>query len=95
VPNVKTLSDSPVGDLQKRFDLVPESAFAALRGVDFRALSNERSQGKGPTFLRVGRQIFYPLKEIEKYLAACTVKPTRTPTLIDGVSRRRKSSATA
>jgi hypothetical protein len=92
VPNPKTVSDAAVGDLQQRFDLVPEAAFANLRGVKMSALWNERSLGKGPTFLRVGRQIYYPLKEIEKYLAACTIKPTRASTLID--ARRQRRSAT-
>ena len=76
-------------DLTQVFNLFPEESFAALRGVKISALQNERALGKGPEFKRVGRRIYYPLGEIEKYLAACTVKPTRTPTLIDGVSRRR------
>jgi hypothetical protein len=91
----KIVSDSSDIDLTQHFNLTPEESFAALRGVKISALQNERALGKGPEFKRVGRRIFYPLKEIEKYLAACTVKPTRTATLIDGVARRRKSSAKA
>jgi hypothetical protein len=95
VPNPKAVSDPEVGDLQQRLGLVSEAEFAALRGVKVSALWNERSLGKGPTFERWGRKIYYPMKEIEKYRAACTIRPTRTPTLIDGVLRRRRSSAKA
>jgi hypothetical protein len=92
----KTVSDPSDIDLKQHFNLAEEAKFAALRGVKISALQNERARGEGPAFRRVGRKIYYPLDEIEKYLAACTVKPTRAPTLIDGVpSRRRKSSARA
>jgi hypothetical protein len=89
----KTFSDTSDIDLTQHFNLTPEAKFAALRGVKISALQNERALGKGPEFKRVGRKIYYPLGEIEKYLAACTVKPTRTPTLVDGVSRRRRNGA--
>ena len=86
----KTLSDTSDIDLTQHFNLTPEESFAALRGVKISALQNERALGKGPEFKRVGRRIYYPLKEIERYLASCTVKPTRTLTLIDGAARGRK-----
>ncbi len=89
----KNVSDTSDFDLTQHFNLTAEENFAALRGVKISALQNERALGKGPEFKRVGRKIYYPLKEIEKYLAACTVKPSRTATLIDGGSRRRRSSA--
>ena len=90
----KTVS-APAVDLQQRLGLISESEFAALRGVKISALWNERSLGKGPTFERWGRKIYYPLKEIEKYRAACTVKPTRVPSLIDGAPSRRRQSRSA
>jgi hypothetical protein len=89
----KTLSDPSDIDLIQHFRLVAEEKFAALRRTKISALQNERALGNGPPFVRVGRAVYYSLGEIEKYLAACTVKPSRAPTLIDGVSRRRKSSA--
>jgi hypothetical protein len=84
-----------LADLKKRFDLIEEPAFAALRDVDNRALSNERSQGKGPAYMRVGRKIYYPAAEIKKYLDGCLVKQTRKPTLIDGVPSRRRQRGSA
>jgi hypothetical protein len=84
-----SVPDTSLADLKKRFDLIEEDAFAALRGgVDTRALSNERCQGKGPDYMRVGRKIYYPAAEIKKYLDACTVRQKRAPTLIDGVPSR-------
>jgi hypothetical protein len=96
VPIAKTISDPSDVPLKDRLGLISESEFAALRRVKISALWNERSLGKGPTFLRVGRAIYYPIKEIEKYLAGCTVKPARAMSTIVGVpSRHGKSSVRA
>jgi hypothetical protein len=35
-------------------------------------LSNWRSQGRGPTFVKIGRSIRYPLASLQAYEAAAT-----------------------
>ena len=82
-----------MSDLKTRLELISEAEFAALRGVKISALQNERSLGKGPPFIRAGIKIYYHFAVIKAYLDARTIKPTRTPTLIDGAPTRRKRRA--
>jgi predicted DNA-binding transcriptional regulator AlpA len=79
-----------MSDLKARLDLISEAEFAALRGVKVSALWNERSRGKGPPFIRVGRRVYYTFAAIRAYIDAHTVKPARTPTLIDGRPDKRR-----
>jgi hypothetical protein len=95
VPNPKNVPDPAVDEAKQTLGLIEESVFAALRGVKLSALWNERSLGKGPAFERWGRKIYYSREAIEKYRVACTVKPTRAPTLIDGPSSRRRQRRSA
>lgn len=61
-----------------------ESQYAAMRGIDVRALRNERAAGKGPPFARIGRRTLYPVKSTLKHIEASVVVPTARPTLING-----------
>lgn len=69
-------------------NLHPEAVVAQLRNVTRRTLANERSSGKGPPYVRLGRKIFYPKDGLKKFLAATTITPSRAPTLIDGKPRQ-------
>jgi hypothetical protein len=76
-------------DLKAHLGLAEESDVAALRGMSIPSLRNERARGKGPPYQRIGRKVFYPLDNLRKYLAAATVTPRRSPTLVDGSGKRR------
>ena len=66
-----------------------EDQLAALRGVDIRALRNERSLGSGPPFARVGRRILYPIKSTRAWIASKVINPSRRPSLADGRGSQR------
>jgi len=52
--------------------LTPEQAATQL-SLSARTLANWRAEGKGPTFVRLGRRIRYPRTEIERFVAKATV----------------------
>jgi hypothetical protein len=76
-------------DLKTQLGLAEESDVAALRGMSIPSLRNERARGKGPPYQRIGRKVFYPIDELRSHLAAATVAPSKSPTLIDGTTPRR------
>lgn len=76
-------------DLKNQLELVAESEVAALRDVTIPSLRNERAKGKGPPYQKIGRRVFYNLKQLRQFLAASTVTPKRAKTLIDGKKRSR------
>jgi hypothetical protein len=78
-------------DLKTELGLIAESDLAELRDVQVSRLRNERSQGGGPPFTRIGKTVFYPIKGLRDYLAKQAVVPSRAATLIDG---KRAKSAT-
>lgn len=47
---------------------------AEYLGIHPRTLDNWRSQGKGPSYVRVGRRIVYRLAALESFLDARTVE---------------------
>lgn len=76
-------------DLAADFGLVSEADAMHFRGVAKRTLSNERAQGKGPPFVRVGKKIYYPLDGLREYVAKNTITPVHSATLIHGRRRVR------
>lgn len=75
-------------------NLISEEDMAKLRRVQSGTLRNERVKGLGPPWVKIGRQVFYPLDKFRKYLAASTVTPSsRAPTLIDGNQKRSQAAA--
>jgi hypothetical protein len=52
-------------------------AAAAHLGICPRTLDNWRSQSRGPRYIRVGRRVVYRLADLECYLDACSVVPSR------------------
>lgn len=55
--------------------LKPEEVAQRLR-TTVGALSNWRMQGKGPRYIKLGRKILYPLREVEAFEAAHLVANT-------------------
>lgn len=51
-------------------DLIPETDYAAARGVSLRTVQRERAQRIGPPFIKLGRMIFYRPQAIEQWLLA-------------------------
>jgi hypothetical protein len=80
---------SPV-DLKTRLEMADEDDVAALQGMTLPSLRNQRARGDGPPYQRIGRKVFYPIKSLQKYLAASTVTPRRPASSIDG-SRKSKA----
>jgi hypothetical protein len=54
--------------LKHEFDLLSPSDLAALRGVDERTLMVERSQGRGPDYVKLGRTVYYRGSDIRKWI---------------------------
>jgi hypothetical protein len=54
----------------KLSDLIPETDYAAQRGVSLRTVQRERAQRIGPPFIKLGRTIFYRPAAIEAWLLA-------------------------
>jgi hypothetical protein len=83
--------------LDDSFGLMSEADYAKLTDRDIAAIRNERSKGRGPAFVRLGRVVKYPRKAVADYIAAQTVTPGKAdaPTLIDGDRRRGTRSAQA
>lgn len=84
-------------DLKITLGLIEETEYAALVNMTLGSVRNQRAQKpyKGPPFQKVGRKVFYPLDQLKKYLAASTVTPSRSRTLIDGNGKRRARSGAA
>ena len=51
-------------------DIIPETDYAAARGVSLRTVQRERAQRIGPPFIKLGRMIFYRPQAIEQWLLA-------------------------
>jgi hypothetical protein len=54
--------------LKREFDLLSPSDLAALRGVDERTLTVERSQGRGPDYVKLGRTVYYRGSDIRNWI---------------------------
>tara|TARA_R110002096_G_C14294401_1_gene697862 strand:+ start:485 stop:703 length:219 start_codon:yes stop_codon:yes gene_type:complete len=51
-------------------DLISEADFAAARGVSVRTVQRERALREGPSFIRLGRCIYYRPAAIDAWLLA-------------------------
>jgi hypothetical protein len=56
-----------------------EQAAATLR-LKPKTLHNWRSQGRGPTFVKLGSRVFYPTHDLEAYVAANRHEPATQAT---------------
>lgn len=60
-------------------ELIPESEFAAQRGVSVRTVQRERAQRIGPPYIQMGRKIYYRPAAIEGWLLAKEQAQPRAP----------------
>jgi len=51
-------------------DLIPESDYAAMRGVCLRTIQRDRALRTGPAYIKVGRNVFYRPAAIDDWLLA-------------------------
>jgi hypothetical protein len=54
--------------LKQEFDLLSPSDLAPLRGVDECTLAVERSQARGPDYVKLGRTVYYRGSDIRKWI---------------------------
>lgn len=64
--------------LRDRVGLVSEAQFSAMMSVSEYSLQSWRALGTGPRFVKLGRAIYYRLKDIEAWIASNTHESTRT-----------------
>ena len=81
-------------DLKERFEVATAEEVAKFFDKTAESLANDRCNGVGPPYIKVGKQVLYPLQGLRKYLEARTVtsEETHAPTLIHGVKRRGRAS---
>ena len=79
------------------FECATEAEYAAFTQKKITSVRQERSLGRGPPWVRIGKRIVYPKAAMLEWLRKRTVVPgaTATPTLIDSKPRRRKSAGRA
>ena len=51
-------------------DLIPESEYAAQRGICIRSAQRERALRIGPPFVKLGRRVFYRPEAIAEWILA-------------------------
>jgi hypothetical protein len=56
----------------------PEDEIAKARGVGKRTLRAERQRGMGPPFVKIGKQILYPIEGFRNWLKANERHPVRS-----------------
>jgi hypothetical protein len=56
----------------------PEDEIAKARGVGKRTLRAERQRGMGPPFVKIGKQILYPIEGFRDWLKANERHPVRS-----------------
>lgn len=61
-------------------NLLPDEAAARLR-ISKGTLANWRVTGEGPRFIKFGRRVLYPIKEIEAFEQRCLRSNTAQPRL--------------
>ena len=79
-------------DLATELDLIHEEAVAVLRDISVQGLRNERSLGKGPPFVKLGRITYYTRSGLKAFVKDCTTVPTIPATLTSAPRRRGRNS---
>jgi len=64
--------------LRDRVGLVSEAQFAGMMNTSEYTLQYWRAHGTGPRFVKLGRAIYYRLKDIEAWMDVNTHESTRT-----------------
>jgi hypothetical protein len=67
---------------KKKFGKIPghtaEPQMARQRGVEISTLQKERSQGRGPPYIVVNKQVHYPDADYLRWLETLKVNPVRS-----------------
>jgi hypothetical protein len=80
-------------DLYSLLNVAREESLAILFGVTLAGLRNSRAKGLGPKFIRVGREVYYPVGALREWFESHTIDPTTTaPTLADSSPRPRRAA---
>ena len=91
--------------MTKRNDLLTTMEAAAYVRLSHRTLERYRVTGEGPTFVKLGRRVFYPRAELDKWIRngfrrstsdpgpERTEQRTRSDTRPKGKSQRSRSHA--
>lgn len=69
-------------------NLLPQEAADRLR-ISIGTLANWRVTGEGPRFIKFGRRVLYPVREIEAFEESCLRKSTAHHNVV--VAARRAS----
>jgi hypothetical protein len=72
---VKTTAPDPL--LAPGEYLTPEEVTRILPGLTENALAVRRHRHQDPPFCRLGRTVLYPLRDLQAWIAASTVRGTR------------------
>jgi len=59
-------------------ELIPSDEAARLLGLKVHTLTSWRHEGKGPTYLKIGRSIFYRRDDIRAWLGTCIREPANS-----------------
>lgn len=64
----------------------PEDEIAVARGVGKRTLRAERQRGDGPPFVKMGKQVLYPIEGFREWLKARERHPVRSTRMANQAS---------
>jgi hypothetical protein len=76
-PEHNPLSKPDDAELRRQLDIVTQDELAATLQVTKGTLREWRRQGKGPDFVRIGKAIFYRVKDVQEYIAMNLVPTVR------------------
>jgi hypothetical protein len=72
--NIQEPAASPNGLLE---GYVSESEMAEARGIVIRTLRAERQRGDGPPWIKITKQVFYPVEGFRAWLKLIEQRPAR------------------
>lgn len=72
-----------------RLGYLTEEQYAEIRGITVATARNERANGRGPDYVKLGARAVYPVKALETWMASRTIS-TSVPSL-PGIRRRRSA----
>jgi hypothetical protein len=66
-------------DLNPRSGYISDTKMSVVRHKSRRVLRQERQEGRGPPFVKDGREILYSVEGYRRYLASRERQPVREP----------------
>lgn len=64
----------PAGDLRDAYNLITQEELALMLKVTEPTLRGWRHEGRGPDYVKFGKQVFYTREAIERWVDSSTVK---------------------